>query len=108
MKNILLENKTKDIIEIDWNGSSINGSPVFLDGQKYIDAGKQISSTILAPESYVRRAIYQTNKVSLSFLHWKIGYLNYPVEIILKIVVNNKAEFMILKLEKWAVLIIDQ
>ena len=102
---VSVKNNTDDVIEIDWNGSNISGSNIFMGGQKYIDAGKPIPSTVIAPQGTVQKELYRADSVSYSSYGWSVGYMGYPVELILKVIVNGKAEFEVIRLNREVIML---
>lgn len=99
--SLKLENKTEEVLEIDWNSSSLDGSNLFLDGQKYIDAGKMIPNQAIAPFASIQRSVYKANSVYYSsyYKSWQIdGDVNYPSKIVIKIINGNKSNFIVFDL----------
>lgn len=103
-----LENHTASVIELDWNSSNIGGSNLFLSGQKYIDAGKQVPNLVVSPDSVLEKDLYPSNAVGyyestryfIPPSNWQIGYTNFPSELVLKVIKNNESKYIIVKLDK--------
>lgn len=101
--SVSLENKVEDVIEIDWNSSSLDGSNLFMDGQKYIDAGKQVPIQVIAPYSTIRRSLYKANTVYFSsgkYGGWNLSDANYPSKLVIKAINGKKSQFIIYDLNK--------
>ncbi len=99
---LTLENKTDDVIEVDWNSSNLNGSNLFLEGQKYIDAGRAVPATVIAPYSKITKNVFSADNVYYSsgkYGGWHQSEQQYPAKLVLKLTKNNKAEFIVVDLD---------
>lgn len=104
---LFIKNLTDDVIEVDWNSSSIGGSSLFFSGQKFVDAGKQVPSTAIPPKGTINKTIYKADEIYYSN-GWRIEALKYPTSIVLKILNNGKSEYEVINLDKTTTLIEPQ
>lgn len=92
--NVTLVNNTKEVTEIIWDRSKINGSTPFLRG-KYIDAGKTQPNEVITPGETVTIDIYPSSNVYFSDFGWSLTRLTYPAKLVMCIKQGAKEEFII-------------
>ena len=97
--NVSIENLTNDVVEVDWNSSSVGGSSLFFSGQKYIDAGKPVPSTAIPPKGKIQKEIYRADGVSYSS-GWSRASIKYPTTLVLKVINNEKSEYEVIELDE--------
>jgi hypothetical protein len=85
-------------ITIQWDQSSINfggtSHQVFLDGQKYIDAGRGSPNQVIAAGMNVSRAVFPADNVVYTGSDWMIREIKESeVSVLLAVKVNNEDRF---------------
>lgn len=101
---VSIVNNTSNVIEIDWNSSSLSNSSLFMDGQKYSNAGKMVPSTPIPPKGEIIKDISRAQDVWFSeYSGWNIKELDYPAEIIIKANSNNKSEYEVVKIYRYII-----
>ncbi|MBC2857051.1 hypothetical protein H3N56_11470 [Cetobacterium sp. 2A] len=93
-----IKNLTNDNLEIVWKESSINNSLPFITKQKYNEATTPMPNTILSPFSNFVVDVLPSSNVYFGN-YWRQLYLEYPVDIVLKLKQGTKEEFVILKID---------
>lgn len=96
-----LKNTSSEVTEIVWASSSLDGSPLFVTGQRYIDAGKTSKpNTIFGKNSTIEERIYPSKNIYFN-KEWKKLDLKIPSELILKIKQGKKEGFYIIKINSY-------
>lgn len=94
------ENKTASIVRIVWDKSSIvyngNSNVIFLEGSKYIDAGKSTPDMIIPAQGSVKKGIYsasQPSYVSGQYGGWRMDIMAQSITIVLCVESGSAQDF---------------
>ena len=96
-----IKNLTKLPVIVVWDQSSINyggtSHAVFLDGQKYIDAGRGVPNQVIAAGMYVTHAVFPADNVfyiSSQYGGWNLKpILAEEVSVLLSVKVGGEDRF---------------
>lgn len=98
---ITITNKTDDVVEILWNSSSVNGSPILIEEQTMSNYGKLAPNTALAPYSSYNTIISSIKDSQINGEFYKLGTIKkYPAKIVIKVKQGSTEEFIVLEVEK--------
>lgn len=96
---LAIENLTGDVLEIDWNYSSLDGDTIITDGQYFSQKNTIRPSTILAPYSKTTKRINKVSNIDYSFGVWAEIGLELPAKLVLHIKYNKtKEDYVIINL----------
>lgn len=88
-------NTTDDVIEIDWNGSSIDGEKLLVRGlTRYEEPNGDVSNSVIAPYDEIKKKV-----CSVSQIYWdwdyKLNRITVPAKIVIKLKNSSKNEYLI-------------
>ncbi len=96
---LAIENLTGDVLEIDWNSSSLDGDSIITDGQYFSNKNTMRPSTVLAPYSKATKRINKVSNIDYSFGVWAEVGLDLPAKLVLHVKYNkDKEEYVIINL----------
>lgn len=87
-----IENLTGEVLEIDWNSSSLDGDTIITDGQYFHQKNSVKLNTVLAPYSKTTKRINKTSNIDYSFGVWAELGLELPAKLVLRIKYNKTQE----------------
>ena len=93
-----IENLTDEVLEIDWNSSSLDGDSVIISGQLYNQRNTLLPKTVLAPYSKTLKSINKTSNINNFWVENGEKDLEFPAKLVLHISVKNKEGYVIMNL----------
>lgn len=94
-----IENLTNEVLEIDWNSSSLDGDSIVTGDQLVSQLNTMKPSTILAPYSKTTKRINKVSNIDYSFGVWAELGLELPAKLVLHIKYNKtKEDYVIIEL----------
>lgn len=95
---LIIENLTNEVLEIDWNSSSLDGDSVIISGQLYSQRNTLLPKTVLAPHSKTTKSINKTSNIDDFWVEGGEKALELPAKLVLHVTVKDKEEYVILNL----------
>lgn len=95
---LIIENLTNEVLEIDWNSSSLDGDSVIISGQLYSQRNTLLPKTVLAPHSKTTKSINKISNIDDFWVEGEEKALELPAKLVLHVTVKDKEEYVILNL----------
>lgn len=95
---LVIENLTNEVLEIDWNSSSLDGDSVMISGQLYSQINTLLPKTVLAPYSKTIKSINKTSNFDNFWVENGEKDLKLPAKLVLHVSVKDKKEYVIMNL----------
>jgi PBP1b-binding outer membrane lipoprotein LpoB len=96
-----IENLTNEVVEIDWNSSSLDGDSIVTDGQLFSQLNTMKPKTVIAPYSKAVKVVNKTSNIVIGGPYTASGQytLELPAKLVLHITYNgNKEDYVIIDL----------
>lgn len=95
---LIIENLTSEVLEIDWNSSSLDGDSIIISGQLYSQVNTLLPKTVIAPYSKTTKSINKVSNIDNFWIENGEKKLELPAKLVLHVTVKNKSEYVILNL----------
>lgn len=96
--SLIIENMTNEVLEIDWNSSSLDGDSIIISGQLFNQRNTLLPKTVLAPYSKAVKSINKTTNIDDFWGEAEEKALKLPAKLVLHIAIRDKEEYMIINL----------
>lgn len=95
---LIIGNLTNEVLEIDWNSSSLDGDSIIISGQLYNQRNTLLPKTVLAPYSQTVKSINKTSNIDDFWVENGEKELKLPAKLVLHVTVKDKKEYVIINL----------
>ncbi len=95
---LIIKNLTNEVLEIDWNSSSLDGDSIIISGQLYSQRNTLLPKTVLAPYSQTVKSINKTSNIDDFWVENGEKDIKLPAILVLHVTIKDREEYVIMNL----------